>query len=69
MKLLFVILKCFLILVLFGLFLPKFMDYVLYYFIIKPHVYQNSLFVYNVFNKDLTIIYNYIIVVREFLKF
>jgi hypothetical protein len=69
MKFLFVTLKCFLILMVFGLFLPKLVDYMLYYFIIKPDVYHNSVFVYNEFNKNITVLYNYSVIIKEFLKF
>lgn len=64
-----ILLKCFFILIFFGLFLPRFLDYILYNFIVKPNVYDNSILVHNIVNNNLDIIYNYIIVVREFLKF
>jgi hypothetical protein len=62
-------LKCFFILVFFGVFLPKCIDFVIYNFVVKPHSYDNSIFVYSIFSKNMNIIYNYIIVFNEFLKF
>lgn len=69
MKFMFTIFKCFLILIVFGIFLPKLVDYLLYYFIARHDVYQNSIFVYSIFNKNFTVLYNYINVFSEFLKF
>lgn len=63
-----VLLKCFLILIFFGLLLPKVLDYILYYFISKPNVYDNSILVNNIVNKNLDIIYKYITVFNDFLR-
>ena len=63
-----ILLKCFFILIFFGLLLPKFLDYILYYFISKPNVYDNSILVHNIVNKNLDIIYKYITVFNEFLR-
>lgn len=63
------VLKCFFILFFFGLFLPRFLDYVLCNFIIRPNGYDNSIFVHNLFRKNLDIIYNYIYVFQRFLGF
>lgn len=63
-----VLLKCFLILIFFGLLLPKLLDYILYFFISKPNVYDNSILVHNIVNKNLDIIYKYITVFNEFLR-
>lgn len=62
------VLKCFFILFFFGLFLPRFFDYILYNFIIRPNVYDNSIFVHNLVRKNLDIIYNYIYVFQKFLE-
>ena len=59
-----VLLKCFFILIFWGLLLPKFLDY----FISKPNVYDNSILVHNIVNKNLDIIYKYITVFNEFLR-
>lgn len=64
-----IILKCFFILIFFGIILPRALDYTLYYFIIKPKIYQNSIFVYSIFNKNFNILYNYTIIFNQFLKF
>ena len=61
------ILKCFFVLFFFGLFLPEFLDYILYNFMVKPNVYDNSIFVHNLVFKNLDIIYNYIYVFQRFL--
>lgn len=64
-----IILECFFILIFFGILLPRILDYILYYFIIKPKVYQNSIFVYSIINKNFNILYNYTVVFNQFLKF
>lgn len=63
-----VLLKCFFILIFLGLVLPKVLDYILYYFISKPNVYDNSILVNNIVNKNLDIIYKYITVFNDFLR-
>lgn len=63
-----VLLKCFLILIFLGMVLPKVLDYILYYFISKPNVYDNSILVNNIVNKNLDIIYKYITVFNDFLR-
>ena len=63
-----ILLKCLLILIFFGLLLPRFLDYILYYYISKPNVYDNSILVHNIVNKNLDIIYKYITVFNEFLR-
>ena len=63
------VLKCFFILIFFGIFLPKFIDSILYNFIIEPHSYDNSILVNGIFSKNVDLIYNYINVFNEFLKF
>ncbi|WP_123053588.1 endonuclease III [Clostridium sp. JN-1] len=60
------LLECFLILIFFGLLLPKLIDYSLYYYMDKS--YNNSILVYNVVEKNADIISNYIIVFNNFLK-
>lgn len=63
------VLKCFFILIFFGIFLPKFIDVILYNFIIKPHSYDNSILVNGIFSRNIDLIYNYISVFNQFLKF
>ncbi len=62
-------LKCFFILLVFGQFLPKILDYILYNFIEKMNVYDNSILVYNILSRNKNILYNYIYIFNEFLKF
>lgn len=62
-----VVLKCFFILTLFGVFLPRCFDCLLYNLICKQHIYDNSILVHNLVHKNLDIINNYIIVFRKFL--
>lgn len=64
-----VVLKCFFILIFFGLLLPRLLDFILYNYICRPNVYDNSVLVHNIVNKNLDIIYNYITVFKEFLRF
>lgn len=61
------VLKCFFILIVLGLFLPKLLDYVFYNFINKPNVYDNSILVNNLVHRNIDILHNYIIVFNKFL--
>lgn len=61
-----ILLECFFILIFFGLLLPKLIDYILYNYMDKS--YNNSILVYNVIEKNINIISNYIIVFNNFLK-
>lgn len=61
------VLKCFFILIVLGLFLPKLLDYVFYNFINKPNVYDNSILVNNLVHRNVDILHNYIIVFNKFL--
>lgn len=54
------VMKCFLILIFFGVILPKLVDYSIYLFISKSEVHNNSILVYNVLEWDKRIIYNFI---------
>ncbi|PRR86528.1 hypothetical protein CLLU_03290 [Clostridium luticellarii] len=63
------VLKCFFILIFFGMFLPRCIDLILYNFIVKPHSYDNSIFVNSIFSRNIDLIYNYINIFNEFLKF
>lgn len=55
------ILKCFVITMFLGKYLPLLMDYILYIFITENHHYFNSIFVFTVVSKPLKIMYNYIL--------
>jgi hypothetical protein len=57
------ILKCFLVLFLFGLILPQLLDNLLYYFF-KSNIYDNSVFVNFLVDKNKKILYNYIYIIK-----
>lgn len=63
-----ILLECFLILMFFGLVLPKFLDCIFYNFINKPNVYDNSILVHNLVYKNMNIINKYIDVFKRFLE-
>lgn len=57
------ILKCFLVLFLIGLILPQLIDNFLYYFF-KSNIYDNSVFVNFLVDKNKKILYNYIYIIK-----
>lgn len=63
------IVKCFLILLFFGEIFPFILDMLFYYFVDKVAVYDNSVLVYNIINRNIDILYNYIYIFQEFLKY
>ena len=63
------IMKCFFVLLIFGNYLPKILDYLLYQYISFHDLHENSTFVYNVINKDRTIIYKYIYTFKSYISF
>ncbi|MBC2580343.1 endonuclease III [Clostridium sp. DJ247] len=63
-----VVLKCFAVMMFWGMILPKLLDYFIYNFINKPNIYDNSILVYNIFHKNLNFLNYYIDVFDEFLK-
>lgn len=52
-------LKCFLVLLFFGIILPQILDYLMNYFICKTKLHSNSILVYNV-TSGKRILYNFI---------
>lgn len=62
------IIKCFFVLILFGIMLPKLIDNFLYY-LYKGNVYDNSIFVNFLVDKNKKILYNYIYIVKALLHF
>jgi hypothetical protein len=58
------ILRCFLVLIIFGMLLPKIIDGVLYYFY-KTNIYDNSIFVNFLVDKNMKILYNYIYIIKK----
>lgn len=63
------IIKCFFILLMFGNYLPKIIDYLLYQYISFHDLHENSTFVYNVINRNRIIIYKYIYTFKSFINF
>jgi len=61
------IFKCFLILILFGLLLPKLLDSILFYFY-KSNIYDNSIFVNFLVDKNNKILYNYIYIIKKIIS-
>ena len=63
------IIKCFFILLMFGNYLPKIIDHLLYQYISFHDLHENSTFVYNVINRNRIIIYKYIYTFKSFINF
>lgn len=63
LSLIIILLKCFLILFIFGVFLPTLIDYALYY-IYRSDYYDNSIFVNYIVDKNGKLLYNYIYTVK-----
>ncbi|MDF2881031.1 MAG: hypothetical protein K0R54_1588 [Clostridiaceae bacterium] len=55
-----IIVKCFFILMVFGIFLPKIIDYLLYIIIISKRPASNSVLVYSLINKNRSFLFNYL---------
>jgi hypothetical protein len=64
LEFLYLILKCFLVLFLLGFLLPKLIDGALYYFY-KTNIYDNSIFVNFLVDKNMKILYNYIYIIKK----
>ncbi|GAA0723596.1 hypothetical protein GCM10008905_16410 [Clostridium malenominatum] len=62
------LLKCFCIIMFFGLLLPELLDYILFNYINKKIVYENSILVNNMINKNKLFILNYYLIVKQFIK-
>lgn len=60
------IIKCFMVLIIFGFMLPKLIDNFLFY-LYKGNIYENSIFVNFVVDKNNKFIYNYIYIVKAIL--
>lgn len=61
-------LKCFFVFLVFGKFLPEILDFLLYRYIEKISIYDNSVLVYNMIKVNKNILYNYIYIFNEFIK-
>jgi len=60
--------KCFIILLVIGIFLPKAIDYCLQNLIDNTKIYRNSIFVYNLVEKNYKLAYNYILTFYLFFR-
>lgn len=63
------VIKCFVILMVVGLLLPKAVDFLLQNLISNTKIYQNSTVVYNLVDKNYKLIYNYILTFYLFFRF
>jgi hypothetical protein len=62
------VIKCFVILLVLGIFLPKAVDYLLQALINNTRIYKNSVFVYKLVDKNYELVYNYILTFYLFFK-
>lgn len=60
--------KCFIILLVFGIFLPKAIDYLLQNLISNTKIYKNSVVVYKLVDKNYKLVYNYILTFYLFFR-
>lgn len=60
--------KCFIILIVIGILLPKAIDYSLQNLIDNSRIYKNSIFVYNLVDKNYKLAYNYILTFYLFFR-
>lgn len=64
-----IIIKCFFVLMIFGVFLPKIIDYFLYIILISKRPGSNSVLVYNLINKNRSFLFNYFKIFKILLKY
>lgn len=62
------LLKCFFILLLFGVYLPIIIEYILIHYISQTNLHNNSIFVYNILNANKNILYKYYYYFKCFIK-
>jgi hypothetical protein len=60
--------KCFAILLVLGVFLPKAIDYLLQNLISNTKIYRNSVVVYKLVDKNYKLVYNYILTFYLFFR-
>lgn len=60
--------KCFIILIVMGIFLPKFVDYSLSRLINNPKRYINSVMVYKLVDNNYKLVYNYVLTFYLFFR-
>jgi len=61
-------LKCFIILIVIGIFLPKTIDYLLQNLINNTKIYKNSVIVYKLVDNNYKLVYNYILTFYLFFR-
>jgi len=61
-------LKCFIILIVIGIFIPKAVDYLLQNLINNTKIYKNSVRVYKLVDNNYKIVYNYILTFYLFFR-
>jgi len=62
------ILKCFIILIIVGIFMPKTVDYLLENLINNTNIYKNSVLVYKLVDNNYKLVYNYILTFYLFFR-
>ena len=60
--------KCFIILLVLGIFLPKAIDFLLNNLISNTKIYKNSIVVYKLVDKNYELVYNYILTFYLFFR-
>ena len=60
--------KCFVILIVIGIFLPKAVDYLLQNLISNTKIYKNSVVVYKLVDNNYKLVYNYILTFYLFFR-
>ena len=62
------ILKCFIILIVIGILMPKMVDYLLQNLITNTKIYKNSVVVYKLVDNNYKLVYNYILTFYLFFR-
>jgi len=60
--------KCFIILLVIGIFMPKAVDYLLHNLMNNTNVYKNSVAVYKLVDNNYKLVYNYILTFYLFFR-
>jgi hypothetical protein len=60
--------KCFIILIIIGILMPKLVDYLLQNLIINTKIYKNSVVVYKLVDYNYKLVYNYILTFYLFFR-
>lgn len=63
-----VIIKCFFILLVLGVYLPQIIDYIIYYYFYKNANHENSRFVTNMLTLNKSFLYNFIHLIKTLLN-